>query len=72
MLSSLGGIFRRSLSMRHLKSRKRACLIKRSPDIRPSEITPKDLYLNRRNFLAGLPLAGVAFLARAALADNKP
>jgi len=42
-------------------------LIKRSPDIRPSEITPKDLYLNRRSFLAGLPLAGVAFPARAAL-----
>src|SRR5215831_18728104 len=46
-------------------------LIKRSPDIRPSEITPKGLYLNRGSFLAGLPLAGAAFAARAALADNK-
>ena len=46
-------------------------LIKRSPDIGPSEITPKDLYLNRRSFLAGLPLLGTALAAGAALADNK-
>src|SRR5215472_5832591 len=45
--------------------------IKRSPDIGPSEITPKDLYLNRRSFLAGLPLLGTALAAGAALADNK-
>src|SRR5215471_17401879 len=45
-------------------------LIERSPEIRPSEITPKELYLNRRSFLAALPLAGTA-LARTALADNK-
>ncbi|MEO8594496.1 MAG: protein-methionine-sulfoxide reductase catalytic subunit MsrP [Candidatus Solibacter sp.] len=32
-------------------------LIKRPDDIRYSEITPKDLYLNRRKFLAGLPAA---------------
>src|SRR5215469_5254947 len=45
-------------------------LIKRLPEIRPSEITPTELYLNRRSFLAALPLAGTA-LARTALADNK-
>ena len=32
-------------------------LIKKPADIRYSEITPKSLYLNRRNFLAGLPAA---------------
>src|SRR5260370_42219149 len=32
-------------------------LIKRAPDVRSSEITPKQLYINRRSFLAGLPLA---------------
>ena len=35
-------------------------LIQRVPDIRSSEITPKHLYLNRRAFLAALPLAGAA------------
>ncbi|PYT07368.1 MAG: protein-methionine-sulfoxide reductase catalytic subunit MsrP [Acidobacteria bacterium] len=38
-------------------------LIRRPPDIRASEVTPKHLYLNRRKFLAGLPLAGAVFLA---------
>jgi len=33
-------------------------LIKKAPDIRSSEITPKSLYLNRRKFLAGLAAAG--------------
>jgi sulfoxide reductase catalytic subunit YedY len=28
-------------------------LIKHSPDLRPSEITPREVYLNRRNLLAG-------------------
>jgi sulfoxide reductase catalytic subunit YedY len=46
-------------------------LIKRSPDIGPSDITPKALYLDRRSFLAGLPLLGTALAAGAALADNK-
>jgi methionine sulfoxide reductase catalytic subunit len=46
-------------------------LIKRSPDIRYSEITPKHLYLNRRTFLAGLPLAGATLVGGKALADNK-
>src|SRR4051812_11429572 len=35
-------------------------LIKKVPDIRSSEITPRSLYLNRRNFLAGAAVAGVA------------
>jgi sulfoxide reductase catalytic subunit YedY len=35
-------------------------LIKKSEDIRSSEITSKDLYLNRRKFLAGAGLAGAA------------
>jgi len=32
-------------------------LIKKPADVRYSEVTPKDVYLNRRNFLAGLPAA---------------
>jgi sulfoxide reductase catalytic subunit YedY len=44
-------------------------LIQRSPDVRPSEITPKHLYLNRRRFLMGLPVAALA--ARNALAVPK-
>jgi sulfoxide reductase catalytic subunit YedY len=35
-------------------------LIKKEDDIRSSEITPRDLYFNRRKFLAGLGIAGVA------------
>jgi sulfoxide reductase catalytic subunit YedY len=35
-------------------------LIKKAEDIRSSEITPKSLYLNRRKFLAGAAMAGVA------------
>ena len=35
-------------------------LIKRAGDIPSSEITPKDLYLNRRKFLAGAVIAGAA------------
>jgi methionine sulfoxide reductase catalytic subunit len=35
-------------------------LIKKAADIVSSEITPKSLYLNRRKFLAGTALAGVA------------
>ena len=46
-------------------------LIKRQPDIRPSEITPKHLYLNRRAFLAGLPLAGAVLAAGSARAGEK-
>ena len=46
-------------------------LIRKPPHIRASEITPKHLYLNRRKFLAGLPLAGAAFMARDAAADTR-
>ena len=38
-------------------------LIKRAEDVRSSEITPRDVYLNRRKFLAGLGLAGAAAAA---------
>ena len=38
-------------------------LIKKAADISSSEITPKSLYLNRRKFLAGTALAGVAAVA---------
>ena len=33
-------------------------LIRKSQDLSPSEITPKPLYLRRREFLQALPLAG--------------
>src|SRR5215472_6696043 len=52
-------------------------LIRKAPDIRSSEITPKELYLNRRRFLQGAA-AGAAFLAAPKLgklglwADNPP
>ena len=46
-------------------------LIQRSPEFRSSEITPKHLYLNRRSFLAGLPLAGAALAAGRARAGVK-
>jgi sulfoxide reductase catalytic subunit YedY len=35
-------------------------LIKKTEDVRSSEITPKSVYLNRRKFLAGAALAGAA------------
>ncbi len=35
-------------------------LIRKAPDVRSSEITPKSLYLNRRKFLAGVAMAGAA------------
>jgi sulfoxide reductase catalytic subunit YedY len=38
-------------------------LIKKADDVRSSEITPKDLYLNRRKFLAGVAMAGAAAAA---------
>jgi len=37
-------------------------LIKKTSDIRSSEITPQDLYLNRRKFLTGAAVAGAAAL----------
>jgi methionine sulfoxide reductase catalytic subunit len=38
-------------------------LIKKSEEIRSSEITPKNVYLNRRKFLAGAALSGAAAAA---------
>ena len=35
-------------------------LIKKAEDIRSSEITPRSLYLNRRQFLGGAAIAGAA------------
>ncbi|HXI39709.1 MAG TPA: protein-methionine-sulfoxide reductase catalytic subunit MsrP [Bryobacteraceae bacterium] len=46
-------------------------LIKAVPDIRSSEITPKQLYLNRRRFLSGLPVAGTALFAGRVLGGAK-
>jgi methionine sulfoxide reductase catalytic subunit len=42
-------------------------LIKKAEDIRSSEITPKSLYLNRRKFLAGAAMTGVAAATGAGL-----
>ena len=46
-------------------------LIKHSPRIRYSEVTPKHVYLNRRRFLSTLPAAAGALLARNALGVTK-
>src|SRR5579871_5128216 len=35
-------------------------LIKKSPDLRYSDVTPQSMYLNRRKFLAGVPAAFLA------------
>jgi len=37
-------------------------LVKRAPDIKPSEITPKEIYLNRRRFMKGMGAAGAALI----------
>ena len=44
-------------------------LIKKSEDIRSSEITPKSLYLNRRKFLQAAAIAGTAAVAGVGLRD---
>jgi methionine sulfoxide reductase catalytic subunit len=44
-------------------------LVRRSPDWKRLEVTPKSLYLNRRKFLNGLGLAGLATLAGERLLD---
>jgi sulfoxide reductase catalytic subunit YedY len=46
-------------------------LVKTAPDIRYSEVTPKSAYLNRRRFLATVPLAGAAILTTRASAAAK-
>src|ERR1700730_12069828 len=38
-------------------------LVKRSPDLKNSDVTPRNIYLNRRNFLYGIGLAGGLALA---------
>ena len=45
--------------------------IKKSPDIRYSEVTPQSTYLNRRSFLSAVPLAGAALFATRAKAAAK-
>ncbi|HET7890080.1 MAG TPA: protein-methionine-sulfoxide reductase catalytic subunit MsrP [Candidatus Sulfotelmatobacter sp.] len=44
-------------------------LIKKTEDIRSSEITPKALYLNRRKFLAGAAMVGAAATMRLGLGE---
>jgi sulfoxide reductase catalytic subunit YedY len=47
-------------------------LIRKPSDIRPSEITSKDAYLNRRDFLKGGAIAGGSILAGPALSAVLP
>ena len=42
-------------------------LIRKSPDIKPSEITSKEAYINRRDFIRGGAIAGGSLLAGPAL-----
>jgi methionine sulfoxide reductase catalytic subunit len=44
-------------------------LIRRSPDLRYADVTPKPVYLNRRKFLQGLGITGVAAVAGTRLMD---
>src|SRR5580704_16670843 len=44
-------------------------LIRRSTDLSYADVTPKAVYLNRRTFLQGLGLAGVAAVAGTRLLD---
>jgi sulfoxide reductase catalytic subunit YedY len=44
-------------------------LLKRSPDLKYSDVTPEDVYLNRRKFLYGMGLAGGLALAGKSLAQ---
>jgi sulfoxide reductase catalytic subunit YedY len=37
-------------------------LLKKAPQLTPADVTPKDVYFNRRNFLRGLGIAGAATL----------
>ena len=43
--------------------------VKRSQDLKYSDVTPKSVYMNRRKFLADAALAGGAALAGRALWD---
>jgi len=44
-------------------------LVKRGPDLKYSDITPREIYLNRRKFLYGMGLAGGLALAGKSLAN---
>ncbi len=44
-------------------------LVKRSPDLKYSDVTPREVYLNRRKFLYGLGIAGGLALAGKEVAD---
>src|SRR6204780_1790982 len=44
-------------------------LIRRSPDLTYADVTPKSVYLNRRKFLQGMGLAGVAALTGSRLIE---
>ena len=44
-------------------TRSKALLIKKPSDIRPSEITSHDNYLNRREFIRASAIAGATWLA---------
>src|ERR1700722_16475159 len=44
-------------------------LVKRSEDLKYSDVTPRDIYLNRRKFLYGMGLAGGLALAGKSRAD---
>ena len=44
-------------------------LLKRSPELKYSDITPREIYVNRRKFLYGMGLAGGLALAGKSLAD---
>ena len=45
-------------------------LIRKAPEYRSSEITPKDVYLNRRRFLAGAAFLGGGFASGASAASS--
>ena len=38
-------------------------LVKKSPDLKNSDVTPRELYVNRRKFLYGVGIAGGAVVA---------
>jgi sulfoxide reductase catalytic subunit YedY len=44
-------------------------LVKRSPDLKYSDVTPREAYLNRRKFLQGLGIAGALTMAGKGLVD---
>src|SRR5712664_4531084 len=44
-------------------------LLKRAPDLKYSDVTPRDIYLNRRKFLYGMGLAGGLALAGKSVAN---